>query len=485
MNRIFFYSILIASFGYISFVNIKDSEKIASNNAVFPAHQKSKSDTAGVELNYKNFCSGCHGEKMNAFVDRKWKHGSTRENLFTGIKSGWSDDGMPSFDTAFTNNEMYALADYILEGIKNRKRYDFEKAPALENLFVSADVTVKLDTIVQGVKSPWSFTFLPDGEMLFTEKYGTLYRVTKDKIMEPIGGVPTVIADGQGGLLDVVLHPDYKKNHLIYLSYSAGKKEGSKTLATIAIMRAKLVGNTLEDQKMIFEALPYSTTRHHYGGRMVFDRKGYLYFSVGERGNEKENPQSLSNDLGKIHRVNDDGSIPADNPFVNTAGAKPSIYAYGNRNPQGLTMNPATGEIWSHEHGPRGGDEVNLIEKGKNYGWPVICYGINYNGAIITDKTAMEGMEQPLLYWLPSIAPSGMAFVEGDRYKGWKGDLMVGSLRFNYLNRCKIKGNTITGEELLLKNVGRMRDVRMGPDGYLYISVENKGYIFKLIPVQQ
>ncbi|CAN5471810.1 hypothetical protein BH11BAC3_BH11BAC3_11530 [soil metagenome] len=485
MNRIFISSLLIASFGCLAFLNVNESNKMPSGNAVLAIQQPSVGDTTGVEHNYKNFCSGCHGEKMNAFVDRKWKHGNTRENLFTGIKAGWADDGMPSFDTAFTNKEMYALADYILEGIKNRKRYDFEKAPALENLFASTEVTVKLDTIVQGVKSPWSFAFLPDGEMVFTEKYGTLYKVTKDKVMETVSGVPTVVADGQGGLFDVVLHPDYKKNHLIYLSYSLAKKEGSKTLATTAIMRAKLVGNKLEDQKVIFEALPYSTTRHHYGGRMVFDRKGFLYFSVGERGNEKENPQSLSNDLGKIHRINDDGSVPSDNPFVNTPGAKPTIYAYGNRNPQGLTMNPTTGEIWSHEHGPRGGDEVNLVEKGKNYGWPVICYGINYNGAIITDKTAMEGMEQPLLYWLPSIAPSGMAFVEGDRYKGWKGDLMVGSLRFNYLNRCKIKGNTITGEELLLKNVGRMRDVRMGPDGYLYISVENKGYIFKLIPVQQ
>lgn len=485
MNRIFIYSVLIASFGYIAFVNIKDSDKTSSNNTVITVYQKSTTDTAGVEHNYKNYCSGCHGEKMNAFVDRKWKHGNTRENLFIGIKAGWPDDGMPSFDTAFSNNEMYALADYILEGIKNRKRYDFEKAPAMENLFISTEVTVKLDTIVQGVKSPWSFAFLPDGEMIFTEKFGKLYRVTKDKTMEAISGVPPVVADGQGGLFDVVLHPDYNKNHLIYLSYAIVKKEGSKTLATTAIMRAKLVGNALEDQKVIFEALPYSTTRHHYGGRMVFDRKGFLYFSVGERGNEKENPQSLSNDLGKIHRINDDGSVPSDNPFVNTPGAKPTIYAYGNRNPQGLTMNPTTGEIWSHEHGPRGGDEVNIVQKGKNYGWPAISYGINYNGAIITDKTAMEGMEQPLLYWLPSIAPSGMAFVEGDRYKGWKGDLMVGSLRFNYLNRCKIKGNAITGEELLLKNVGRMRDVRMGPDGFLYISVENKGYIFKLIPVQQ
>lgn len=285
--------------------------------------------------------------------------------------------------------------------------------------------------------------------------------------------------------MDVVLHPDFKNNQLIYISYSAYKKEGAAIVATTAIMQAKLNGLQLEKQNIIFEAMPYSRTRHHYGSRMVFGRDGMLYFSVGERGNEKENPQSLANDLGKIHRVKDDGSIPADNPFVNNAGARPSIYTYGNRNPQGLTIHPVTGAIWSNEHGPRGGDEVNLIEKGKNYGWPSISYGINYNGAIITDKTAMEGMEQPLHYWIPSIAPSGMAFVDGSRYKAWNGDLMVGSLRFKYLNHCKIKDGKISGEELLLKNIGRLRDVRMAPDGYLYVAVESPGYIFKLIPLEK
>ncbi|MEP7107609.1 MAG: PQQ-dependent sugar dehydrogenase [Ferruginibacter sp.] len=448
-----------------------------------------KKDAAAVsgsaESNYKNFCAGCHGEKMDAFVDRDWKYGKSREDIFKGIKQGYPRGEKHSFDSALTKDEIYALSDYILTGLKNLARYDFVNAPAPANLFVSEDQNIKLDTIVKGIGSPWSMAFLPNEEMLVTEKSGKLYRIRRDRSMQLINGSPAVNAQGQGGLLDVILHPNFKSNRLIYISYSAFKKDGSDTVATTAIMRAKLNGDKLEEQKIIFEALPYSKTRHHYGGRMVFGRDGLLYFSVGERGNEKENPQSLGNDLGKIHRVKDDGTIPADNPFVNTPGAKASNFTFGNRNPQGLTVNPFTGEIWSHEHGPRGGDEINIIGAGKNYGWPVICYGINYDAKIITHKTAMEGMEQPLLYWLPSIAPSGMAFVEGSRYKGWQGDLMVGSLRFKYLNRCTIENGKVISQELLLKNIGRLRDVRMGPDGYLYVSVEFPGFIFKLIPVEK
>jgi glucose/arabinose dehydrogenase len=296
--------------------------------------------------------------------------------------------------------------------------------------------------------------------------------------------VPAVVNEGQGGLLDVIVHPQFEKNNIIYLSYSKAKND-DPTLATTAILKATLKNNELINTKIIFEALPYTPTRHHYGCRMVFGKDGLLYFSVGERGNEKQNPQSTANDLGKIHRITDDGGIPPDNPFALSTTAKKTIYSYGNRNPQGLAMDKVTGKIWETEHGPRGGDEVNIIDPGKNYGWPAISFGINYNGKIITDKTELPGMEQPLHYWIPSIAPSGTAFVEGNRYKGWKGDLLVGSLRFNYLNRCKIKNGKIVGEELLLKNIGRMRDVRMGPDGYIYVAVENPGYVFKLVPVER
>jgi len=216
---------------------------------------------------------------------------------------------------------------------------------------------------------------------------------------------------------------------------------------------------------------------------MEFDREGYLYFSVGDRGNRDRNPQTLDNHCGKIHRVNDDGSIPEDNPFAGTEGAMASIYSYGHRNPQGVIMHPETGEIWTHEHGPRGGDEINVINPGKNYGWPVISYGINYDGTIFTSSTEEEGMEQPLHYWVPSIAPCGMDFITGDRYPQWEGNLLVGSLKYQYLNMCVIKDGKVVSEEMLLKNIGRLRNVKMGPDGYIYVGVEEPGTIYRLVPV--
>ena len=478
MLRILTYSLIAVVAGFASFKFMGNGTVPIINDGI-----SVKIITDSVELNYKNFCSGCHGEKMDAFVDRKWKYGSSRNDLFKTIKHGYPDNGMPAYDSAFADPEIYALADYILSGIKNRERYDFDNAVKKENLFLSETQAVKLDTIFSGIESCWGFAFLPGNEMLVTEKAGRLILIKKDRSKQVISGTPQVSAEGQGGMLDVVLHPEYKKNKTIFLSYSAEKKEGNITLSTTAIMKAILKEGKLINQRIIFEAQPYSKTKHHYGSRMVFGKDGLLYFSVGERGNEKQNPQTLFNDLGKIHRIKDDGSIPADNPFVKVPRAKASIYSYGHRNPQGLTTDPSSGLLWSHEHGPRGGDEINIVSAGKNYGWPAITYGINYNGKIMSDKTAMKGMEQPLIYWIPSIAPSGMAFVEGNRYKDWKGNLLVGSLRFKYLNRCVIKDGKVVKEELLLKNIGRLRDVRMGPDGYIYVAVENPGYIFKLIPV--
>ncbi len=435
--------------------------------------------------NYKTYCAGCHGEQMEAFVDRKWIYDNSREGLFKAIKYGYEDDGMPAYDTTFTDAEVYALADYILEGIEKRQAYDFQANEVRSDTFTGTELTFHLDTVASGsgLEVPWAVAFLPDGGLLITDRGGTLYRQSKEGKMESVKGSPEVVARGQGGLMDVILHPEFEENSIIYLSYSK-PNEDNRGQATTAIMRARLEGLQLKEQEDIFVALPYSTTRHHYGSRMQFGRDGFLYFSVGDRGNREENPQSLDNHCGKIHRLKDDGGIPEDNPFANTKGAMPSIYSYGHRNPQGLTMHPETGDIWAHEHGPRGGDELNLIRKGVNYGWPVISYGINYNGTTFTNKTEMKGMAQPVTYWVPSIAPSGMAFISGSRYPGWEGDLLVGSLRFKYLNLCKMDGKEVTGEEKLLKNIGRLRDVRLGPDGYIYVAVEDPGYIFRLVPVK-
>ncbi|MFP9113904.1 PQQ-dependent sugar dehydrogenase [Flavobacterium sp. RHBU_3] len=435
------------------------------------------------EENYANYCSGCHGEKMDAFTDRQWKHGSEVKDLMVSIKRGWKDEGMPAFNKTFTDKEIEELAKYIKKGIQNVATFNFDSEP-VTGIFKSESITVKLDTIATGIDVAWGMAFLPDGSLLATERGGKMYKILNKKKQE-ITGVPEVLAEGQGGLFDIVLSPDFKTDNLIYFSYSKPKKENGKTLATTAVMCAKLDGNKLIDQKIIFEALPYAPTRHHYGSRLVFDDKGYLFISVGERGNEQQNPQSLDNNqLGKIHRIHADGTIPADNPFKDKEGKPTSIYCYGNRNPQSLAINPWSNVLWETEHGPRGGDEINIIQPGNNYGWPVTSYGINYNGTTITDKAAAPGITDPILYWIPSIAPSGMAFITGDVYKPWKGALVVGSLRFKYLNLCYLNGDKIVKEEKLLKNIGRLRDVRQGPDGFIYVAVEKPASaIYRLIPM--
>ncbi|MBC7745310.1 MAG: PQQ-dependent sugar dehydrogenase [Flavobacterium sp.] len=461
--------------------------KTKTKHAVTYSKIKSLQDTSfgKAAAHFQTYCSGCHGQKMNAFVDREWKHGNMRTDLFKSIKNGYQNGGMPAFDSAFTDQEIYQISDYILTGIKNVDRYAASDKPT-SNVFKTESITIRLDTVVKGLDIPWSMAFLPGNEMLVTDRNGDFYHVSKNGVKSKIEGAPQAVVDGQGGLLDVVLDPEYPKNKLIYLSYSKGKKEGTEDLATTAIMRAKFENGKLSGQKDIFVAGPYSATRHHYGSRMQFDKAGFLYFSVGDRGNEKQNPQQFKgNDLGKIHRIKPDGSIPTDNPFVKTSGASPSIYSYGHRNPQGMTIHPLTGKIWENEHGPRGGDEINIITAGKNYGWPEITYGINYNGKPMgpNTKTEKEGMEQPLFQWTPSIGPSGMTFVIGNKYKEWEGNLISGSLRFQYLNRSVIKDNKVTHEEILFKNIGRIRDVRQAPDGFIYIAVESPGTIYRLSPV--
>lgn len=466
-----------SSFFLFHSLSPKTSDPVAANYQLV--------DSARVERNYANFCASCHGEKMDAFVDRGWKHGQTAPDLFKAIKQGYPDEGMPSFDTAFTDNEINELVEYIQKGITNFKRYQFEAKP-VSNYFSAAGVNVRLDTIARlNNDIGWGMAFLPNHEMLITARSGKLYKRMADGTLQTVQGAPQSLAEGQGGLMDVILHPAFNENKWVYLTYSAYKRTDSGLYSTTAIMRAKLEGDKLVQQQNIFEAFPYSRTRHHYGSRMVFGKDGYLYFSVGERGNERANPQNLANDLGKVHRIKDDGSIPPGNPFAGRENARASIYSYGHRNPQGMVLDPATGLLWENEHGPRGGDEINLVKKGANYGWPLATYGINYNGTVLSPRSTMKGIESPVVYWIPSIAPSGMAIVTGNRYPAWKGGVLTGSLRFKYLNLSVVRNGKLVKEEMLLKNVGRMRDVRMGPDGYIYISVENPGYIFRLVPVEK
>ena len=356
-------------------------------------------------------------------------------------------------------------------------------AQQIESSVIAQDpgvVNYTTELIVEDIPVAWGMTFLPDGSMLITEKGGELIHF-KDGVKTTVEGVPEVYVRGQGGFMDVKLHPNYKENGWIYFSYAS--PEGDDKGGHTAIMRAKLNNNSLIEKQLIYKATPNTTKGAHWGSRIEFDNDNYLYFSIGERGEQNVNPQDITRDGGKIYRMYDDGRIPEDNPFVNIEDAKKGIYSYGHRNPQGLIKNPETGAIWEHEHGPQGGDEINIIQKGKNYGWPVISYGINYDGTSFTDITAKEGMEQPLFYWVPSIAPCGMTFVTSNNYPDWKGNLLVCSLKFKYLERLILENNKVIKREKLFEGLapGKFRNVVQAPDGYLYIAVEGKG-IFKIIP---
>ena len=334
------------------------------------------------------------------------------------------------------------------------------------------------EVVVPKLDIPWGFVFLPDGALLITEKAGELIHF-KDGVKTNIDGLPEVYLRGQGGLMDIELHPNYSENGWLYITYSSsdGEGEGGNT----ALIRAQLIDTKLTSVERLYKAEPNSKRGQHFGSRIEFDNDGYLYFSIGDRGNRDVNPQDITRDCGKIYRINDDGSIPNNNPFLEFPGAKTAIYSYGHRNPQGMICHPDTGEIWVHEHGPRGGDEINRIKKGKNFGWPLISYGINYSGTSFTDDTYLPGMEQPLFYWVPSIAPSGMAYVTSDVYKDWKNNLLIGSLKFEYLERLVLDNNKVVKREKLLEGMGRVRNVRQGPDGYIYASLESIG-ILKIVP---
>lgn len=342
-------------------------------------------------------------------------------------------------------------------------------------------ITVKnisLKPIASGLASPWSVAFLPDGKILVTEKPGRLRVIEHGKLLAaPVTGVPMVEEVGQGGLLDVVLHPNYTENGWLYLTYTAKDNQG----VGVEVMRAKLQNNQLQQQEMVFTQKPKLQKDHHFGSRVVFDTKGYLYITLGDRG-EQERAQVVSHHIGKVIRLHDDGRVPKDNPVISPSEHATEAYTLGHRNIQGAAVNPWTGKIWTHEHGPQGGDEINILQAGVNYGWPVITYGVNYFiGTKIGEGTHKAGMAQPVYKWVPSIAPSGMAFYTGDAYPDWKGQLFVGSLKFQTLVKLKLDGDKVVSEERLFKNVGRVRDVRQGPDNLLYIVADDK--VFQLKPI--
>ncbi len=341
---------------------------------------------------------------------------------------------------------------------------------------------LRVVTLVSGLQHPWGAAFLPDGRVLITERPGRLRIVSQNFRLDPeaIAGLPAIAATGQGGLLDVALHPKFAENRLVYISYSAGDRNGIGT----EVARGVLNGNRLDNVQVIFRMAPKLRSGYHFGSRLVFDRDGYLFITLGDRG-EMERAQNAGDHNGSVIRLHDDGRVPRDNPFVAKPGWRPEKFTLGNRNMQGATLHPLTGLLWTHEHGPQGGDEINVIRAGVNYGWPVITYGANYGtGTKIGEGTAKAGMAQPLHYWVPSIAPSGMAFYSGDKFPKWRGDLFVGALKDQMLVRLKIDGEKVVHEERMLRNkLGRIRDVRQGPDGYIYLLTdEANGVLARLEP---
>ena len=305
-----------------------------------------------------------------------------------------------------------------------------------------------------------------------------MFKVFNGESIE-IENIPDVFLKNQGGLLDIELHPNFSVNNKIFFSFSKGDND---TGANTAVASATLINNSLENIEILYHGEEQTTSSLHWGCRLQFNNDGYLFFTIGDRGNRNKNPQNLTLDGGKVYRINEDGTIPYDNPFINESGAKKAIYSYGHRNPQGMFKHPITGEIWTNEHGPRGGDEINVISSGKNYGWPKITYGINYSGTTITNDKNLPGMEQPLYYWVPSIAPSGFEYLNSKKYYDWNGSILVGSLKFMYLERLVLdQNNNVKYREKVAENIGRVRDVKISPDGFIYLAVDNKG-IFKIVP---
>lgn len=361
-----------------------------------------------------------------------------------------------------------------------------DQAQALDKTVQTEKAKIRITTIASGLHYPWALAFLPDGQMLVTERHaGKIRLLSSDgKIGEAIEGVPTIVNSGQGGLLDLVLDPKFSQTRLLYFSFSEASEDGKNGTA-VAQARLSQDNSKLENLKIIFSQQPKEDSNKHFGSRLVFDREGHLFIGLGERADAdlRVQAQHLNSDLGKVIRIFPDGSVPMDNPYVGQKDARPEIWSYGHRNIQGAALNPATGALWVHEHGPRGGDEVNIPQPGRNYGWPLVSYGVNYDGTPVgKGEATAPGITDPIHVWKPSIGPSGMAFYTGDAIPGWKGDLFVGGLAIPKLVRLTLQGDKVVGEEpLLASERTRIRDVRQGPDGTLYLLTDDSdGEIWRI-----
>jgi glucose/arabinose dehydrogenase len=448
---------------------------------------------------YENLCAACHGAggtggRAPSLVDDEWLKGGDDESIARNIENGIPATEMLPFKGTLTETQIWQLVAYLrtqAAALKGRPQY----VPDPDNQVIASEKqTFKIEVVARGIETPWGLAFLPDGRLLVTERPGRLRVVDKGTLLPEVKGLPKVWEKQDGGMFDVEVHPQYGHNGWIYLAYSetlpgytapppeaapaappAGRGRGGPPdpPSMTVIVRGRInTSNEWTDQQVLYRAKPelYNPNNAHYGLRFLFDKQGHLFYSLGDK-NVIEHAQDLASPLGKIHRVHDDFSVPKDNPFVSRQGAVPTIWSYGHRNPQGLSWDPVTGQLWESEHGPQGGDEINVIEPGRNYGWGVITSGVQ---AGIT-RRAQEGMEPPIVYYTPSIGPSGIVFYTGDRFPRWKNSLFVSGLVGQQLRRLEVAGGKVTHQEVVFNQYGRVHDVVQGPDGYLYVTLQVPG----------
>ena len=440
-------------------------------------------------------CAGCHGDRMQggragSLLDDVWMYGGSDEKVLESIREGHADAGMPSFKATLSDVEVRGLLLLIrINAVQAKGRPATLATPVVDGVVKTAKQKFRIETLTDAVETPWGLAFLPDGRLLITERPGRLRILDKGKLSEPIAGIPEVWTRQDGGLFDVEVHPKYAQNGWIYLAF-AEPRENNRSMTTI--IRGRIKDNKWVDQEYIYHAPDelFTQINFHYGLRFIFDREGHLFYSIGDHG-KPESAQDLSMPTGKIHRVNDDGTIPKDNPFVNRPGALGSIWSYGHRNPEGFSFAP-NGTLWETEHGPSGGDEVNIIQKGRNYGWPVISWGMMDSG-LPTETTSKPGMEQPVTHYEPSPGIAPILAYNGSKYPGWKGNVLVGFMGHEELRRLTVNGTRVVDQEVLFKGLGRVRDFVLGPDGLLYVALANPGAqlssttpgrVVRLVPVQ-
>lgn len=447
------------------------------------------SDDEGYQLTLQH-CFGCHGvvftgaRAPNLLTD-SWHHMRDLDDMQRIIREGIPAAGMPAFGESLSDEQIGSISSFIAMLIEEGRR---SSESALEQLDFGIRRTAlhdfMIEPVVNGLRTPWSFAFLPDGRMIIAERGGALRFAQNGQLSGPVDGTPEVWERQDGGLLALALDPDYAANGWIYLSYSdAGQ---SFPASMLKIVRGRVRAQAWVDEEPVWSAPQsvYSDSNMHYGTRLLM-ANGYLYFSVGDRGN-RETPQDLASPLGKIHRIFPDGGIPDDNPFAGQRGFLASIWSYGHRNVQGLALSQ-NGELWASEHGPNGGDELNRIGRGLNYGWPLATGGTEYNGETISEFRSLPGMEDPVAYWGPGMAPSAIAFCDTDRFPRWKNQLLVGSLASQEVRRVELIDGRVADQEVLLTGLGRVRDIKTGPDGLIYLALErfsDKGGIVRIAPVR-